>query len=257
MIDEMRANELRPQIAALEQTVTAYPKIIETYRQARESAIKQQSALQSWLRLGEGEDLSAAISNKTQSAAAIIEATRETYIRRRNNGALRANLDGTVARILIWPGNIVAAGTPIMNIVDDKPRNVIGFLPEVRPVNLKAGQEVLVWRQNEPSLLLPGGQKSAVTAVVSSISPNVEALPVRINPLQVQVQGGQPIRGRRILFKLQGAHDFSPGKTVEIGQIHAGWRAGLDRLMTMLTGHNSQAPRAAEPKSRTNGTVRY
>ena len=126
-----------------------------------------------------------------------------------------------------------------MHVVDEHPTRVIGFLPEVRPVNLTVGERVLVWRQNEPAVWSFGSRRLAVTAVVDSISPDIEALPTRINPLQVQVQGGQPLRGRRIILRLEGQHDFSPGETMEIHEIHAGWLVWLDRLVLVFTRHAS------------------
>ena len=244
LIDEMSVNELRPEIAALDQALTSYPKLIEIYQQAWESAVKHRDAMKTFIRMDQADNLSAAISNKTTSSLSIIEATRELAIRRKKNCTLRANRDGTVARIFIWPGNVVAVGIPIMNVVDAHPTTVVGFLPEVRPLTLKVGQKVLVWRQTESVL---GAQRLVVQAIVDSVAPAVEALPVRINPMQVQIQGGQPLRGRRLIFKIQGEHDFSPGETVEIREIHEGWLAFLDRLEMRLTGHAVSKSAKPEP----------
>jgi multidrug resistance efflux pump len=249
LIDEMSVNELRPVIAALDQALTSYPKLIEIYQQAWESAVKHGDAMKAFLRMDQSDTLMAAISNKTTSSLSVIEATREMAIRRKSNCALRANRDGVVARIFIWPGNVVAAGIPIMNVVDARPSTVVGFLPEVRPLTLKVGQEVRVWRQTENIL---GAPRLIVQAIVDSVAPAVEALPVRINPMQVQIQGGQPLRGRRLIFRLQGEHDFSPGETVEIREVHEGWLGMLDRWEMRLNGHTVST--SAKPKS--TGVIR-
>jgi hypothetical protein len=68
---------------------------------------------------------------------------------------------------------------------------------------------------------------------------------VRINPMQVQVQGGQPLRGRRLVFRLLDKHDLCPGETVEIHEIKTGWRAIPNRLLMRLTGHADPPPQAA------------
>ncbi|MEI6150721.1 MAG: HlyD family efflux transporter periplasmic adaptor subunit [bacterium] len=246
LIDEMQVNEFRPELAALEQSLAAYPPIIANYQLARESAVRQLDVLQSWLRLGASGDLSAALSNRTDSSAAIVAATRETYLRRREGYTLRANREGTVGRLLVSPGNVVAAGFPIMNIVEEHPGKVVGFLPEFTASGFKVGQTVLVWRQNEAG----GGEgagNSTIRAVVESVSPGVESLPVRINPMQVQVQGGQPLRGRRLVFRLLGEHDLCPGETVEIHEIQTGWLAIPNRLLMWLTGHADPPPQAANP----------
>lgn len=242
LIDEMAVSELRPQIAALEQDLEAYPKLIEINQQARASALKNHEALQACLRLDPSGNLSAAISNKTESSLAIVEATREKSLLRKKSSTLRANRDGTVSRLYIQPGNMVPAGTPVMHIVEEHPSTVIGFLPETGPVAFKAGQEVFVWRLGEEVSWALGTRRWVVPAVVQSVSPAVEALPVRINPVQVQIQGGVPLRGRRIIFKFKmnpGAAGavFIPGESVEIREVHQGWLRFIDRLEQLIGGY--------------------
>ena len=252
LIDEMSVNELRPKIAALEQSLAAYPKLIEISGQTWESAVKLHDAMQNCLRLDQAGNLQGAISNKTASSLSIIDASRQLALERKKSYTLRANRNGVVARVFIWSGNVVAAGIPIMHIVDGYPRTVVGFLPEICPFNLTRGQRVMVWRQNENNLWDFGDRRVVVPAVVYSIAPAVEALPVRINPMQVQIQGGQPMRGRRVIFRLLAEHDFSPGETVEIREIHEGLRAMMDRVVLLFTGHKQSAlkrvPAALQPE---------
>lgn len=241
LIDEISVNELRPQIAALEQGLSAYPKLIEICRQALNGAEKHHEAMQACLRMDPDGNLPGAISNKALSTLAIHEATVAQTLQRKQSYTLRANRDGKVSRIHILPGNMVPEGISIMHIVDPHPRTVVGFSPELSPINLKVGQDVLVWRQNEPAFMHGGEPRLVLPAVVESISTTVEAFPARINPIQVQVQGGEPLRGRRIIFRIKGdaaagGREFSPGETVEIREIHQGWLAGLNRLTLWLTG---------------------
>lgn len=246
LIDELQVNELRPELAALEQSLVGYPPLIANCESARLSAMKQLEALQNWMRVGTNGDVSAAISNKTDSSVAIVAAEREMCVRRRQEYTLKANRTGIVARVFISVGNVVPAGTPILSIVEGKPRHVIGFLPEFRPGSFAVGQSVMLWRQNENQ----GGvvaQRAAYMAIVEAVSPAVEALPVRISPMQVQVQGGQPLRGRRVIFRLPDEHDFSPGETVEIHEIHEGWRDIQRRLVMWLTGRIDPAAHSAGP----------
>ncbi len=231
LMDATQVNELRPQIAALEQELAAYPAIIETYRQAYQNAEDQRTVLQNWLRMRDTESPSAAISNKMASSVSIIQATLEKYIQRRNNYTLRANRDGIVARILVEPGNVVPAGTVILRIVDEQSRNVIGFLPEGAASRLQAGQPVVVWSLHNGADNLFRSRAHLVPGTVLSITPDIESLPDRINPMQVMAQGGTSVRGRRIVCRLDSEAPFSPGEAVEIREVHAGWAAFLDRLV--------------------------
>jgi len=155
LIDEIQVNELRPQLAALDQTLAAYPAIIANYQRAkgqRAEATRCPSKLASPRR--ERKPV-VRLSNKTDSSAAIVAATRETYLRRREGYTLRANRDGTVARIFIWPGNVVPAGTPIMNIVEEEPQNAIGFLPEFTPSSFKSARRCGVAAERGLALVFP------------------------------------------------------------------------------------------------------
>lgn len=229
LIDELQVSELRPQIAALGKSLAATPQLIAAYQQAWDEATRHEGLMQAWLRTDGSHPLAAAVSNKTESSTAILEAQRDVVLRRKEAYTLRASRDGVVGRLFVQPGNAVAAGIPVLNVVDIHPRRVIGFLPEAHPVNLTAGEQALVWRQN-------GGGR-AVQAVVASVEPMVEALPTRISPMQVQSQGGQPLRGRRIIIDLVGTHDLQPGETVEIRPVPRGWLAWLDDLERVLSGH--------------------
>jgi multidrug resistance efflux pump len=240
LIEETIANELRPEMAALEQGLLAYPKLIEICRQALESAVKHRDAMHACLRMDEEVGLSGAISNKTVASLSILEATRDLTKQRKQKYTLRASRDGNISRIYIVPGNVVPAGIPIMHIVEPHPATVVGFSPELSPLHLRVGQDVLIWRQYEPAFM-QGEAPQVVPAVVESISTAVEAFPVRINPVQVQVQGGVPLRGRRIIFKFKddqnsGARAFTPGETVEIREVYKGWFARLAQLKMWLVG---------------------
>jgi multidrug resistance efflux pump len=247
LIDEISVNELRPPIASLEQGLTSYPKLIEICRQALKSAEKHRDAMQACLRMDQDGSLSGAISNKAVTSLSIVEATRDQTRQRKQSFTLRSSRAGIVSRIYIFPGNVVPAGIPIMHIVEPHPTTVVGFSPELSPLSLKVGQDVLIWRQNEPAFLQGSEPSLIVPAVVESVSTAVEAFPARINPIQVQVQGGEPLRGRRIIFRFKGEHDFgarafNPGETVEIREVYEGWFAGLDRLKMWLSGRTVSPP---------------
>ena len=215
LVNEQDVSALRAQVAALEQTVQGYPALIAVQERRIADAIAQRENMQKWLRATEGEDPSKAIEQKMAARNETLRATVEMIERRRENYTLRANRDGVVSAILEQPGNVINAGTPIMTIVAEHPEHVIGFLPEVHLTELNAGERVLVWRQSGRSRRVPG--------VIESISPDVQALPGRVSPIR-----GQTLRGRRVIVKLEGEHDFIPGETVEIRELRTGWGAVLE-----------------------------
>jgi multidrug resistance efflux pump len=214
LIDEVVVSQLRPQIAALEGAVAAGPAILATYEQHLATAQKGLTDLREWMRVQEGEGVSDSLSTMTQANAAVIGATLEHLEARKRSHALRAMRDGVVSQILFWPGTVVNSGTAIIQIVAEHPQRVIGFLPEVHSQDFPMGQRTLVWRMTGrwPNR---GGK---VPAEVVSISPDVEALPPGVSPYPTQ-----PVRGRRLVLQLLGAHDFIPGEAVEISQPPMPW----------------------------------
>jgi HlyD family secretion protein len=123
---------------------------------------------------------------------------------------LKASRDGVVSRILLRPGDVVPAGTPIVRIVSPSSNRIYGFIPEPRPAyHLHVGDTALVWRRAH------GDRK--FRAVVTAIEPEFDPLPGRVSPIQ-----GQPLRGRRVVVDLLEPHDLVPGETVQL----SGW-AGM------------------------------
>ena len=218
LINEQVLNELRPQIAVLEQSVMAFPRMIGTCQKAVDDAVKQQAHVKQWLRMNEQQDISETIRAKMTARNATIEASRKMLQRRKDNFLLRATRDGVVSTILEQPGNVINAGQPILTLIAERPEHIVGFLPEVHVTDLTVGEKAYVWRMNQMGPHVP--------AVVISVSPDVQALPARISPIQ-----GQPLRGRRVMLKLQGEHDFIPGETVEIHEAGAGFSGLWDRLV--------------------------
>jgi len=217
LINDQTLNELRPQIAALERSVAALPELLVSHRQRLADARRQAEDTKKWIRMREGQDVSEAIAATMEARNASIEATRKMLLRRKEHFTLRATRDGVVSTILEQPGNVINAGQPILTLIAEHPQHVIGFLPEVHVTDLTVGERAYVWRGNRV------GRR--VAAVVVSVSPDVQALPGRVSPIQ-----GQALRGRRVLLKLEGPHDFIPGETVEIHEAGAGFSGLLERL---------------------------
>jgi multidrug resistance efflux pump len=223
LVSEELVSALRPEIAALEQAISACPALIQVQTRRLEQANKTRNDVNVWLRVGESKDVGAAIREKAKAVLVIAESMRKQINLRRENYALRATRDGVVSMILHAPGDIVAAGDPVLRVIPLSD-SVVGFLPEIKLGELTVGQRVLIHRMS--------GRGSTFGAVVESIGPEVQTLPGRISPIR-----GQPVRGRRVILKLQGAHDFIPGETVKIGAAESFWPR-FQRQMSRLLSRN-------------------
>jgi multidrug resistance efflux pump len=253
LIDEQSARELRPAIAALSPTVAvypslldvlkrqlaaserqrdelrdslaAYPAIMKIHKKRLADAIKKHDEARKWLRLDDDEDASAAIRQKMATRTAILKANNARLALKRNAYVLRATRDGVVSRIFHEAGDVIAAGEPILRLVGQRSSRIVGFLPEIHLTDLSVGQEVSVWRGT--------GSGARVTAVVSSIAPEVQSLPSRVSPIP-----GEPLRGRRVILSITDDHDFVPGETVQVRAEGADW-LNVGGLLARLSGANS------------------
>jgi len=77
LISEAEASVLRPQIAALEHAIVAYPALIKIQEKRLEGVQKEKEHVKSWLRLEGNGDVSAAIRQKMSVRSAIFKATLE------------------------------------------------------------------------------------------------------------------------------------------------------------------------------------
>jgi len=202
-IREEDVSVLRPQIAALEHAVQAYPALIAVHETRLKETVEVRAEVNRWLQLQDGEDVSAAITRKTQLRSQIFQASLERAQSRKEQYTLRATRDGRVSQIFFSEGTVVQAGNPVVELVAEKTNRVIGFLPEPYVTRVKENDKALVWRRS--------GVGDRIQAVVVSVSPSVRGLPGRVTPV-----GGQPLRGRRVVFDLKREHEFIPGETVRI-----------------------------------------
>jgi multidrug resistance efflux pump len=219
LISEELASQLRPAIAALAETLAANPALIKVEERRLELAKKERDDMKVWLRVDAGQEVSAAIQDKEKARGAIADAQRDLLDLRRKNFTLRATRDGTVSTIMHNPGDIVAAGDPVLQVIPLSDA-VAGFLPEIQLGELTVGQRMLIKRMS--------GRGTSVGAVVESIGPEVQTLPGRISPIR-----GQPLRGRRVMLKLDALHDFIPGETVKISAADS-FRTRVQRQMPRL-----------------------
>lgn len=199
---------LRPDIAALEQTVAAYPQIIAIHQGRYDGARQDEAAMRDLLATDAQDgakdvNVLQTIQEMRGAMAEIIRTSRQRREIQRNGYTLRATNAGIVSRIEHSPGDVIPAGEPILRIVAESPQRVIGFLPEVHLGDVNVGDKGTVWRQT--------GDARGIESSVDSIAPEIEALPGRVSPIR-----GEPLRGRRIVLRLEGKHNLIPGETVRI-----------------------------------------
>ena len=203
LITQQLADELRPEIAYLDKQVAAYPAQIALNQRILDSHCKQQADLQHALRLGPQDDILKALTDKAAQETKILQVVVEMRQREKETYTLRAEADGVVADILVFPGVVAKAGESVVNIVS-RSDLIIGYLPEFRLGRLKIGDEGLAFRLGQPS----------VKVKLVDIVPEVNPMPVQLSPISAPL--GATMRSQRIVFRMGASTDITPGEKVQI-----------------------------------------
>lgn len=116
---------------------------------------------------------------------------------------LRAPVDGTVAAILLRPGDAVAAGAPIVQVVVVRPGRIVAYVPERQVRRLAAGAEVRVRRV--------GILGSRLSGRVVEMSPMIEEFPIR-----ARHSPAVPLWGRRVIIQLGEATPLLAGEAFHV-----------------------------------------
>ncbi|MDA0576732.1 MAG: HlyD family efflux transporter periplasmic adaptor subunit [Verrucomicrobia bacterium] len=205
LVSEQELARLRPEIAALEQTVAAYPELIKIHARRLQGATADEVAMRQLISEGEDDqfDILSTLRNLRKAADAIIESSHSQREILRASYVLRAQRDGIVSDIFHQPGDVVSAGIAVLSLVAEHPVRVIGFLPEIHLGDVATGDSVTIWRQHSGAKPIPG--------VVDSISPDISGLPGRVSPVR-----GDVLRGRRIAIRYAPEFALIPGETVRV-----------------------------------------
>ncbi|MGE0392051.1 MAG: HlyD family secretion protein [Vicinamibacterales bacterium] len=126
-------------------------------RLAQSEAIKGQIAQQQ-------AEIASSLATTEQARARLVEAEAA-----RKDLTVVAPFDGTVVTRSAEPGEIVAAGTPLLTIVDLSRMYLRGFVPEGRIGEVKAGQPARVYLDSNP--------QAPIEAVVTRIDPEATFTP--------------------------------------------------------------------------------
>lgn len=116
---------------------------------------------------------------------------------------LRAPIDGTVSAILQRPGDMLAAGAPVISVVTMRPGHLVAFVPERQLQGFASGALVRVHRSG---LFAP-----SLRGQVVELSPAVEELPLR-----ARRSFTVPAWGRRVVVKLDEPLPLLPGEAFRV-----------------------------------------
>ena len=214
LADRMEVAMMDGQIAALYETVGAYPNVIGAQSNRLAAAKNRAVELRDWLSLKRDAAPMILAQRESSRTNDVLALSIQVIERRRERYVLRATRDGIVSRIFAVPGDVVPAGEVIVRLAGTEVEGAVGFLPEAHARDLTVGEAAVVSRSRATR---------GIAAQVASVGPEVLRLPGRASPIR-----GQSSRGRRVVIALLGEHDFVPGETVRIYPRAAGF-GGLVR----------------------------
>ena len=202
MDDASSVATLRPPIAVLEKTIELYPAIRAATLSRIEGARGQLDALRASLEIEDDASVLKTIKMRATAQREVLRASLDKRLMEKDTYVLKARRDGIVSRIFARPGDIIGAGDVIIRLVSEQSDAVEGFLPEHSVASLTIGKKVRITRATSAE---------SCAATVTAIAPEIQTLPGRVSPIR-----NQSIRGRRIMFAIEGDHSFIPGETVRI-----------------------------------------
>jgi len=161
---------------------------------------------------------------QTEDKAAALRRAKEAlqHVSAGNQAVLRATRDGVVSRVQRQPGDVVAAGEPLVRITGNRARRVTGFLMPEQGLAVMPGQRWLV------APLLPRPATPPAMAVVETIDPEVMDMIDPFNPVP-----RNPLRGRRVRLLVESPDNtLVPGESVLISDPDTSWRTRLRRIFS-------------------------
>ncbi len=191
LVSEIELSALRPQAAALEQTVVRYAPLIDALQVRHDQAV---------------EDLQEVRKLLAESVAAVpAPAASARPVAAGEPAVLRASRAGVVSRIQYQAGDVVVAGEAIVRVTAERSRYITGMLTQRQLLGVAVGDRLQVVRAADPA-------QPALTARVESIDPEVMDLLDPFNPAP-----RFPVRGRRVRLQvIEEAGALVPGETVTL-----------------------------------------
>ncbi len=193
------------ELAVLEPKIKKYPELLAQYqRNLADIQHMQQLMEQAGLTLHAdpaGQSPEAAVANDPQ-----LQELRLTQA----DHTLRAAADGTVGKINFQPGELVTAGSPVVELIKQVPPTLETFVPEQLTIHVVPGQKFYITTLTAPY--------HHYLATVTSITPQVVGQVDKANSMIDRV-----IRGRRLVLAPTEPTHLVPGESVMIEQITQSW----------------------------------
>lgn len=153
-------------------------------------------------RLQKAKDQNSGLPAKLTAALLVADRNIELLKRRREGHLLRAGRAGRISTILRWPGDVVDAEKPVLQIVSAEDR-VVACVPEQRALGMREG---------DIAVLRVRGQSSApLHGKTVAVGPLVTELPARC-----WVTPRVPLWGREVTVALDEAVELLPGQAFDI-----------------------------------------
>jgi len=230
LLSDTELVRLRPQIAALAETLARRPALIGALRERLASAEGEIARVEKW----KTENL-LPLSAAQEETLAAVHATAGDL----GAGAvsfLRATTTGVVSRIQYAVGDVVTAGTPILRVTSDSFATITGML---RP-----HQATLVEEGMTLAVVAPFRPGARYYAEVTRVEPELLDFTDPFTPLS---RNRFPTRGRRVTLVLEDAdHGFIPGESVTILLPAPTLRQRISRFMDQIFWRNGETQAGRE-----------
>lgn len=192
--DRVACEALAERVARQETTVAA---LQEAHRDA-------EARYRDLLESGDGDAPgSAPPSEPLASAIAAQEVRIEMVTRAIGERLLRAPADGRVAEVFHRAGEVVAAGEPVLSIVQPHATELVAYLPERRMFGLRPGDPVEIRRAADPG--------RTYVSEIAALGASVERMPPRVDPA-----GAVPRWGLAVFIPLPGSVAARPGEAFTV-----------------------------------------
>ncbi len=158
---------------------------------------------------------------------------------RLENLVMRSPVDGTVARVEARAGDVLAAGAPVMTIVEDRPSQVIAYLEEDRGWVVETGDRVTLRPRDRTGAARPG--------TVDAVSGTVAMLPQRFWPTP-----SRPRWGRQVFIHVDTQQPPHPGEAFDVllnreendqlaGSFHPALQQAAANLRLVCSRHSAES----------------
>ena len=202
LVSTLELVSLRPKIAALRESLAHYEPLLAALERRRDAARADAAAADAACRKAADE-----IAGALESARAAAQRSEE--LRKADPTVLRALADGVVSKVFRHPGDIVAAGEPVLRVKAGADAvYVTGMLPNGMLEAVHVGDALYVQRLGRPGSV---SDPVAFRGRVESIDSEVLDLFDPVNPAP-----RAPVRGRKARIRVEDAAVLVPGETVVI-----------------------------------------